>query len=337
MNTFWTLPTTIEGVIFAICLGIACLGLRLRFRPAAAALVLTCPVPLAYLVAGGNSAVFPSDCVGLFCLFWLTQPHKGLRSLLADATARLPVLLAAVVLVALPGVSTALGVITTGKGDWKLIAVGVFRGCAYLGLFCAATHFGMRGEEVSKMIAVQCIAFALICSCGILQAFMGLDLTLPSPTASVLQGDLAADSGAGFMGLYRGAVGGWGAVILGVTPLVLLRRSFGWLVAPACMLAVLIAIILTGSRQGLLVGLIAAALGILGTLANWRSTNSGCGRVLIGVTVLALGGLCLSSQQLSRRTAHGSITGSAVFFIQPKSGSKSPAETTGWAMRLTNG
>jgi len=299
MNTLWTIPTAIEIAILAICLVIARSGLRLRLRSATAALLLMCPVPLAYVVAGGNSALFMSDAVGVFCLFWLAMPRNRNQSLFADKTARLPVMLAALLLVVLPSVSTALGVAATGKGDWKLIAVGLFRGCAYLGLFCAAIHFGKRGEEVDKLIAIQCIAFALICCCGILQAYTGLDLTLPSPTTSVLQGDLAADSSSGFMGLYRGAIGGWGAVVLGVIPLVLFRRRYGWVIAPACMLAVLTGIILAGSRQGLFIGLIAALLGTLGALANGRGKRPGSVRALVAVAVLALGGLCLYSTTAS--------------------------------------
>src|ERR1019366_1502003 len=106
-------------------------------------------------------------------------------------------------------------------------------------------------------------------------------------------GYLALDSAAGFMGLYRGAVGAWGAAMLGVIPLVLLRRSFGWLIAPACMLVVLIGIVITGSRQGLVIGLIAAVLGTMAALATSHRGATSTVRVLLAVVVLALGVLCL--------------------------------------------
>jgi hypothetical protein len=291
MSTSWTLPTAIEVAIFVLCLAIARVALRVRVRSAAAALLLMCPVPLVYLVAGANSAIFPSDCMGVLCLFWLAWSHRRSRSVLADTIARLPVVLASLLLVVLPGVSTALGVLSTGRGDWKLIAVGIFRGCSYLGLFCAAIHFGSRGERLSKLLAVQCIAFALICCCGMLQAGTGLDLTLPSPSTNAMQGDFAASSGGGFMGLYRGAIGGWGAPILGAIPLVLFRRAYGWVITPACTLSVLIGIVLAGSRQGLLVGLIAAVLGTIMALVSAQRERARAGRAFLAVAVLVSGGL----------------------------------------------
>jgi len=289
MNTFWSLPTAFEACIFVLCLVIARLGLRLPFRSAAVALLLLCPVPLAYLVAGSNSAIFVSDCVGVFCLLWLIRPHRGSPGLLSNKASRLPVILAALLLVVLPSVSSGLGAAVTGRGDWKLIAIGLFRGCAYLGLFCGAIRFGARSGEINKLMALQCVAFALICGCGILQAYSGLDLTLPSPTTAVLQGDLSGDtSAAGFMGLYRGAVGGWGAAMLGVIPLVLFRRRFGWAIAPACGLAVLAGIVLSGSRQGLVVGLIALALGTLVALASSRGMTLASRNTRIAIAAMAL-------------------------------------------------
>jgi hypothetical protein len=288
--TFWTLPTAIEVAIIVLCLVIGVRGFRLRLRSAAVALVLLCPVPLVYLVASDNSAVFASDVLGVACLLWLALSPKQLQAVFADRIAHLPVALASLLLVVIPSVSTLLGLVATGQGNWKLIVLGLLRDSGYFGLFCAAIRFRNRAEEINQMIALQCIAFSLICCCGILQNLTGVDLTLAG-ASDTLTGYLASDSAAGFMGLYRGAVGAWGAAMLGLIPLVLFRRSFGWLIAPACMLAVLSGILLTGSRQGLVIGLIAAVIGTMGALAaSQRGASVGI-RAILAVAALALGGL----------------------------------------------
>jgi hypothetical protein len=291
--TFWTLPTAIEIAIFVLCLVIARIGFRLRLRPAAVALLLLCPVPLTYLVTGNNSALFLPDILGACCLVWLAY-SKRLRAVIAGKTVRVPVALAAILLVVLPNISTAIGFVSTGQGDWKLIVIGLCRGCAYLGIFCAAIDFGSRADRPDRLIALQAIAFTLICCCGIWQAITGLDLRLADPTTS-LYGDLALDSAAGCMGLYRGAIGAWGAAMLGVMPLVLFRRKHGWITTPVCMLIVLVCVLLVGSRQGLVIGLIAALLGTFAVLASVRSTAVIAVRSLLAVMALALGGLYLQS------------------------------------------
>lgn len=291
--TFWTLPTALEVAIFTLCLVIARRGFGLRLRYAAMALVLLCPVPLAYLVAGSNSAVFPSDLMGVSCLIWLASSPKTRRAVFADRIAHLPVVLACLLLLVLPSASTVLGLMATGQGNWKLIVLGLLRGSGYVGLFCAAIRFRNRAEEINRMIALQAIAFSLICCCGIWQSVTGVDLTLADPATNSLSGYLALDSAAGFMGLYRGAVGAWGAAMLGVIPLVLLRRKFGWLIAPACMLVILIGIVLTGSRQGLVIGLVAAVLGTMGALATSNRGATSTVRALLAVVALVLGVLYL--------------------------------------------
>ncbi len=293
MNTFWTLPTAIEAAIFVLCLLIARIALRLRLRSAAVALVLICPVPLAYLVAGSDSAIYASDVVGVLCLFWLASSRNRFRAGFTDTVAHLPVVFASLLLVVLPTLSTALGLIATRQGDWKLIVAGLCRGFGYLGLFCAAIGIGRLSDDLEKMLTLQCIAFSLVCCCGIWQTITGLDLTLPDP--NTLLAGLTPDSSAGFMGLYRGAIGAWGAAMLGVIPLVLFRRGYGWVIAPACMLAVLTAIVLVGSRQGLVIGLMSAVFGTLGALTTARHSASSAVRSLFAVVTLALGGLYLLS------------------------------------------
>jgi hypothetical protein len=293
MSTFWTLPTGVELAIFVVCLVIARVALRLSIGPATAALLLICPVPLTYLVSGADSAVYASDIMGIFCLLWLASSQMRLRALFAERVTRLPVVLASLLLVVLPSLSTALGLIATSGAEWKLIAIGFCRGFVYLGLFCGAIAFGKPCKELDKVITIQCIAFSLICCCGILQSVTGLNLTLPIPGA--LPGTLLIDSATGFMGLYRGAVGAWGAAICGAIPLVLLHRRFGWVLAPACLLAVLMAIILVGSRQGLAFGLMATVFGTVGARGTGGRGTSSTVRALAAVVVLAIGGLYLAS------------------------------------------
>jgi hypothetical protein len=180
----------------------------------------------------------------------------------------------------------------TGQGEWKEVVIGLCRDSTYLAVFFTAIEFGRRAEQMEDVVTIQCIAFALICCCGIWQAATGLDLTVPDPAMPSFRGEFGRDSVAaymGFMGLYRGTVGAWGAAVLGAMPLLLLRRKHVWIATPACMLVVLVGILLVGSRQGIVVGLAASALGLLGTVWATRNDASlGIRLVMVGLGV-ALG------------------------------------------------
>lgn len=259
----WTLVFGIQSAVFFAGLFIGVFFLRMRLGSAILAMAIMMPVPLLQVAGGTGSWVFAGDIVAaLFALRMVlglgsrssnpAQQHRGL------------ILMAFVILIALPLFSTLTGIVANPQPrTWKFIILQLVRAMGYFVVFRSFISRAGKEDKPDSMLLLQCLAFALISLAGLAQYAFHLNLDLWNVTRNDSFGRGTIKFGGGYMGLYRGAVGAWGVGILGIIPLVMASRR-GWnILMPFIMVVVLAGILSVGSRQGVAIGAVAFVLGLI--------------------------------------------------------------------------
>jgi hypothetical protein len=285
MSLLWWMALGLQAVSFAsiVLVGVALLGASWRGALLAAAIVT--PVPLFKVSAGAAGFIYLGDLLGILCLLgmalgWLRpvgDRSPGMRLLL---------LLALSSLVLLPGISTVAGFVTSPEGrSMKPGLLGVLRGLSYFLVFLLFMQRARSERRPDSMVLIQCLAFWLIALCGLMQYAAGIDLDLWNEVRQL--GASGGSFGGGFMGLYRGAVGAWGAGILGAVPAAFANRRLGAVLMPVVTVTIMAAMLAVGSRQGVLIGGVAFVIGL------WLSVRSMPGGARMGAFCRGVGGVAL--------------------------------------------
>jgi len=257
----WSRVLLLQALISAGTILIGVAFLRLSLTTSVLAAVLVTPVPLFKVSPGAAGFIYVAD---LLAVFWLVsrllrtsqqspgEPGRGLGAL------------AFLLLVALPVVSTAIGYVSNAEmRSIKPVLLSLFRGVAYYVVFSSLMRHALRERNPERLLALQCIAFGLVACCGLAQYVAGIDLDLWNVVREIKTRAYGTDFGGGFMGLYRGAVGGWSVAILAIAPVVFMRIRGGTLLMPLIVAVVFASILAVGSRQGAVIGAIALMVGLV--------------------------------------------------------------------------
>ena len=254
--SMWYTVFWLQAAIFVACTLVGTILLGMRKREALLACALVCPAPLFQVAGGAGSWIFAADvaaiCMAIHSLFARNQNSK----------ARGMVILAAAILF-LPTISTVLGMGWNPQPRlWNFVAVQVARSIGYFVVFSSLAGGRVAITRPDRFLMLQCLFFGLICCCGLFQYATGFDLDLWNLAIRSNPTEGNWGFGGGFMGLYRGAVGGWAIAFLGVLPIVFMPRA-GWsLLLPALISVVFAAMLATGSRQGFAIGSLALIYGV---------------------------------------------------------------------------
>ena len=261
----WLLVNALQAGIFVAAVLFGRIVLRLSFVTAAIAAAFVMPAPLFQIAGGAGSWVFASDIVAVF--FLLTAVVGALtpeQQIIRQRNRKL--LLVALVLLLLPAFSTFVGIaLNPQPRAWQFVALQVTR-C--IGYFFVFRHYVIRGDKlrIDRILQLQCLVFAVISLLGLSQKYLGIDLDLWNQATGAWNRESSWGYGGGFMGMYRGEVGAWAIMILGVLPLVMANR-WGWnLIMPIVVVLVIGGVLTVGSRQGLFIGTVAFALGLFAAI-----------------------------------------------------------------------
>ena len=262
--SMWYTVFSLQAAIFAICMLLGLLVLHLRFGEALLACAFMCPAPLFQVAGGAGSWIFVGDVVAVAFLlkFVLSRTSKPFSMAVAQSTRGLVILAAA--LLAIPTFATLFGLAWNPQPrSWPFVWLQVVRSLSYFAVF---HHFASGRRLITRpdnYLLLQCLFFMLVCFCGLAQYGLGWDLDLWNLTIKANPGEGNWGYGGGFMALYRGAVGGWAIGILAILPIVLIPR-LGWsLLLPFAAAVVFVAVLATGSRQGMAIGIVVFAYGLL--------------------------------------------------------------------------
>jgi len=256
----WIVALLIQAGINVVAAEIGHAATALPRRLAYLAAVLSMSVPIGKATAGGAGLLYAFDLLGPVCLL---LGFSRFGAVWRDAACRRFFLTAGLLVVGWPLTTTLFGILRTGIMDPKFIALALMRGMAYLGVFLLLLSVGRTRNALSGMFMVGGVAIALICLCGVLQFQLQIDLDLYDAIGEPVAGNLSGNFGAGFMGLYRGAVGAWGAVSLTVLPIVFLPRRRWWMLSLPLAVLLLAGILISGSRQGILFGVLGLTVALL--------------------------------------------------------------------------
>ena len=148
-------------------------------------------------------------------------------------------------------------------------------------------HMLMSSSDSSRRVfLLQLLMFGLLCTAGLAQHTLGFDLDLWT-SIDLQETPLNESYGVGFMGLYRGAVGAWGALVLGVATAMLVHRMRSAVILSALCVVVFASMFLAGSRQGVIIGLCALCFGLWNSLQHKRRAV----HITAAVVLLAILGL----------------------------------------------
>ena len=286
----WSRVELLQAAILIFCVILGRAALRLSWLVSILAAVLVLPAPILQLSPGVAGFVYAGDVIGLCgVIFFLINPR--FRRSVSRSAGR--PLLAAVfgVLLVWPATATFISVLCDPDRHVKFIALGIGRGLTYTGLFFLAMYYAPRIRDLGAVLTVQLCGLVLVCGAGVYSFWTGANTDLWNFVAKLNPGEFSYGLGGGLMGLYRGAVGAWVAAALGVAPVVLLNRRIGWLLTPVAAVILVAAALLTGSRQGAVMGAAAFLLGIGLSVAGLRATKMFALLTKTAVILAALAGI----------------------------------------------
>jgi hypothetical protein len=229
--------------------------MRLSWSHTAIACCLAFPVPLFTVSPGRAGFIYAQDILALVMFAGLTFGRFRPKG----SSASMPALylwLAGLILVVLPGLSTALGYVMfpDASREIKYVALDLARGVGFLLVFRCMASVMQSERNPSRFLALQGIVFGGICFLGVMQYAFNLQLDM----WGAMRGDVTAYEdagyGGGFMGLYRGAVGAWGIGMIPVITLVFAGRRLGGLIAASLTALIFAVMFAVGTRQGVLIG-----------------------------------------------------------------------------------
>jgi hypothetical protein len=262
MSPLWIQVLLLQAIIYLLMVFAGRFFLGLRWRSAGLAVALTLPVPLFKVSPGSAGLVFPADIVAvIFVLQWLFGGVKA-----RPDSERFPttiLFLAALILLVLPSLSTAIGYVFYPEAvrGMNYVAATTVRQFGYLMVFWAMARKMQWEEHPDRFIILQCLAFTAVAACGLLQYTGRVNLDLWYEIQGVdptFQG-----YGGGFMGLYRGAVGAYGIGIVAALTILLPRLKSGLILAPLATALIFGMILAVGSRQGIAIGAFAFFLSLI--------------------------------------------------------------------------
>jgi hypothetical protein len=262
--SIWLSVWGLQAILSIAIVLLARLILKLRWWQIFIGWVFMLPAPVLQIAGGTGSWVFAADLVAPFLAIYVLR-----NNLPSEDPFHRRVIIAAAILALLPLVSTLVGImVSPSDRTWKHIVVQCFRSGAYVFVFAFFVRIARLIGRPDNFLLMQCTMFAGLCACGLLQHYADIDLDLWNYAAGADPGEWTGGYGGGFMGLYRGAVGAWGACVLGAYTVILLPRNGSFLILPLALAVVGGGILVTGSRQGVLIG----AMGVL--IGLWHGIGS---------------------------------------------------------------
>lgn len=236
------------GMIFGVNV------LKLPRRIAFLATILTLPAPLFKVSLGTAGFVYPADllAVGLAIVWIFEVMRNSVDKFMPTEVKRLAILL----LIILP---VATSILTSLDSETyrniKTIILSHARGLGYLIVFLTFAAYLRKVVRPDKILILQIVLFLMISLCGLIQYSTGINLDLWNEVNIISnESSETGDFGGGFMGLYRGAVGGWGVGLLAVASAVLPGKKYGPQLLAMVVLCCMGIMISAGSRQGVIIG-----------------------------------------------------------------------------------
>jgi len=230
------------------------------------ALAFISPVPVMQLTSGVAGLIYCADVIGFLCAVQLFKSRWSHGGSPKDVVV-IRLLILALCLI-FPLVSVFLALLSGSVGDIRAILLGLYRGFLYLSVFWYCSRCTRwKWEQVISVLKAQILLMSIYCCFGIGQYFYGYNIDYWNDVRS-LDGGLSEDGyGGGFMGLYRGAVGAWVAVLLSLAATAFLASNrtkvMDTLLFVIVVVACLAGSVIVGSRQGLFIGVIGLALGVV--------------------------------------------------------------------------
>lgn len=246
-----------------------------RFFILLGALLFVTPVPVFGLTGGVGGFLYFSDFLGVLCFVELVRARfSAVGSLRSIVQLRVMVFVLCIVL---PLISVVLAYINGVSGDFRYVILGLVRGSLYLSVFWyCSSRLRITPEDLALSLRCQLCLMAIYCGLGVGQYFFGYSVDYWNDVRA-LEGVMTEEGyGGGFMGLYRGAVGAWVALLLSVSSFAFFfnRGCRAVAVLPYIMVTgvCLAGALIVGSRQGVVFGLLGSSLGALAV--GWKSSSS---------------------------------------------------------------
>jgi len=223
-------------------------------------------MPLFRVTSGFAGSIYLLDIIGLclFAYYFIRYTANSKCKYHQLSLFIIPILL----VIVLPLFSTVYNnMFVHTRIDLKVIGLSVMRGISYLSVLNYFIQHNRQSDLVESYILISIISFPILCIVGLVGAYIGVNLN-PTLNALDYQTYISRNElGTGFLFLYRGAVGAWGAAIISITPFVfLIKRLSAPLKTGLFIIAtssIFYGIIKSGSRQGLLIGVATFLLALL--------------------------------------------------------------------------
>ena len=266
----WQLVQVLQAAIFLIGIAIGVGLLKLPPRIAVIACILILPAPILRVSPGTAGFVYLADllAVGIGLSWFLNSRRKPLASYLSFPVQRIAVGL----LFLFPILSTVLAfAYSETYRNTKYVLLAHARAFCYLIVFLAFFEMIRKVAKPDNILILQIALFSLVAVCGLIQYGFGVNLDLWNEVNRLAtESQEVGDFGGGVMGLYRGAVGAWGAGILAVAGVILPLKKYGSVFLAMVILSSMGIMISVGSRQGVIIGAAMLIYGVVSSLRVFR-------------------------------------------------------------------
>jgi hypothetical protein len=256
----WITVQLLQAAAFLVAVMAGVLLLRLPWKLACIAGLLALPAPLLQITACTAGFVYAADILGILGVLVLLL--NGQRQRLVPEGRKFFVWATAVLLLVGPAFTNLVGMLHQESPDLRHIGISTVRGLIYCSLFIHAMRLARAEKWAEDMLAVGCLLIGMVSAFGVAQFYFGFNIDLWNSVRELNPTEHTGGFGGGFMGLYRGAVGAWAATILAITPVVFFHRRAGWLITAVLSAALLGGILVTGSRQGAIFGILGIMTGL---------------------------------------------------------------------------
>jgi hypothetical protein len=265
----WLLVQILQVAIFFIGVSVGVGVLKLTPRIALIATILILPAPILRVSPGTAGFIYWADLLAaaLVLVWFLDRRRKPLTSYLSLSVQRI----AAGLLFLFPIISSILALADSETyRNIKYVLLSHARAFGYLIVFLAIAGFIRKVARAENILVLQIGLFSLVAICGLVQYGLGVNLDLWNAVNLSEAGQEIGDFGGGVMGLYRGAVGAWGAGILAVASAILPMKKYGSAFLALVILCCMSIMISVGSRQGVIIGAVVLVYGLLSSLRGLR-------------------------------------------------------------------